>query len=69
MPDPDHPADPIEAIQAQLVAARRTQILDAATRVFAECSLADLLGDGAQVVTRAGGSASTARRRRAVATK
>src|SRR5262245_60547056 len=28
-------ADPIEAIQAQLVAARRTQILDAATRVFA----------------------------------
>ena len=41
----------------------------AATRVFAECSLADLLGDGAQVVTRAGGSASTARRRRAVATK
>jgi len=28
-------ADPIEAVQAQLVAARRTQILDAATRVFA----------------------------------
>ena len=28
-------ADPIQAIQAQLVAARRTQILDAATRVFA----------------------------------
>jgi len=28
-------ADPIEAIQARLVAARRTQILDAATRVFA----------------------------------
>ncbi len=28
-------ANPIEAIQAQLVAARRTQILDAATRVFA----------------------------------
>jgi AcrR family transcriptional regulator len=28
-------ADPIEAIQAQLIAARRTQILDAATRVFA----------------------------------
>ncbi|HEY7091719.1 MAG TPA: helix-turn-helix domain-containing protein [Ktedonobacterales bacterium] len=28
-------ADPIEALQAQLVAARRTQILDAATRVFA----------------------------------
>jgi len=28
-------ADPMEAIQAQLVAARRTQILDAATRVFA----------------------------------
>ena len=27
--------DPIEAIQAQLVAARRTQILDAATQVFA----------------------------------
>jgi AcrR family transcriptional regulator len=35
MPDSTHPADPIEAIQAQLVAARRTQILDAATRVFA----------------------------------
>ena len=35
MPDSNHPADPIEAIQAQLVAARRTQILDAATRVFA----------------------------------
>jgi len=35
MSDPGHPADPIEAIQAQLVAARRTQILDAATRVFA----------------------------------
>ncbi len=35
MPDSSHPADPIEAIQAQLVAARRTQILDAATRVFA----------------------------------
>src|SRR5215470_19005764 len=31
----DPKADPIEAIQAQLVAARRTQILDAATRVFA----------------------------------
>jgi AcrR family transcriptional regulator len=28
-------ANPIEAVQAQLVAARRTQILDAATRVFA----------------------------------
>src|SRR5215510_15771340 len=28
-------ADPIQAIQAQLVAVRRTQILDAATRVFA----------------------------------
>ena len=28
-------ADPIQAIQAQLVAARRTQILDAATQVFA----------------------------------
>jgi TetR/AcrR family transcriptional regulator, fatty acid metabolism regulator protein len=28
-------ADPIDVIQAQLVAARRTQILDAATRVFA----------------------------------
>jgi AcrR family transcriptional regulator len=35
MSDPGHPADLIEAIQAQLVAARRTQILDAATRVFA----------------------------------
>jgi AcrR family transcriptional regulator len=35
MPDANHPADQIEAIQAQLVAARRTQILDAATRVFA----------------------------------
>lgn len=37
---PDRPeaktsADPIQAIQAQLAAARRTQILDAATRVFA----------------------------------
>jgi AcrR family transcriptional regulator len=35
MPDSIDPADPIQAIQAQLVAARRTQILDAATRVFA----------------------------------
>jgi AcrR family transcriptional regulator len=35
MSDSGHSADPIEAIQAQLVAARRTQILDAATRVFA----------------------------------
>src|SRR5215831_8205773 len=35
MPDFGHSADPIEAIQAQLVAARRTQILDAATQVFA----------------------------------
>jgi TetR/AcrR family transcriptional regulator, fatty acid metabolism regulator protein len=39
MPDTSNPADPktdpIEAIQAQLVGARRTQILDAATRVFA----------------------------------
>jgi AcrR family transcriptional regulator len=35
MPDATDPADPIKAIQAQLVAARRTQILDAATRVFA----------------------------------
>ena len=35
MPDSSHPADPIDALQAQLVAARRTQILDAATRVFA----------------------------------
>lgn len=30
-----NPADPIQAIQAQLVTARRTQILDAATQVFA----------------------------------
>src|SRR5262245_10568047 len=35
MPDTTDSADPIQAIQAQLVAARRTQILDAATRVFA----------------------------------
>jgi AcrR family transcriptional regulator len=35
VPDSTQPADPIEAIQAQLVAARQTQILDAATRVFA----------------------------------
>src|SRR5262245_18655724 len=35
MPQPSTPADPIAAIQAQPVAARRTQILDAATRVFA----------------------------------
>jgi AcrR family transcriptional regulator len=35
MPDAANPADPIQAIQAQLVAARRTQILDAATQVFA----------------------------------
>jgi AcrR family transcriptional regulator len=35
MPEVNDPADPIQAIQAQLVAARRTQILDAATRVFA----------------------------------
>src|SRR5262252_6189046 len=35
MPEANTPTDPIEAIQAQLVAARRTQILDAATRVFA----------------------------------
>jgi TetR/AcrR family transcriptional regulator, fatty acid metabolism regulator protein len=35
MADTANPVDPIQAIQAQLVAARRTQILDAATRVFA----------------------------------
>jgi AcrR family transcriptional regulator len=35
MTEVNDPADPIQAIQAQLVAARRTQILDAATRVFA----------------------------------
>ena len=35
MPEANNSADPIQAIQAQLVAARRTQILDAATRVFA----------------------------------
>jgi AcrR family transcriptional regulator len=35
MPEATDPADPLQAIQAQLVAARRTQILDAATRVFA----------------------------------
>ena len=35
MPEANNSADLIQAIQAQLVAARRTQILDAATRVFA----------------------------------
>jgi AcrR family transcriptional regulator len=35
MSDGSDSADPIQAIQAQLVAARRMQILDAATRVFA----------------------------------
>src|SRR5215469_14018785 len=35
MADGENSADPIAAIQAQLIAARRTQILDAATRVFA----------------------------------
>lgn len=35
MPEANDSADPIRAIQAQLVAARRMQILDAATRVFA----------------------------------
>jgi AcrR family transcriptional regulator len=35
MSDTSNPIDPMEAIQAQLVSARRTQILDAATRVFA----------------------------------
>src|SRR5262249_17661737 len=35
MSEPNDSADPIQALQAQLVAARRTQILDAATRVFA----------------------------------
>src|SRR5215813_1961304 len=35
MPERTNPADPIAVIQAQLVAARRTQILDAATQVFA----------------------------------
>ena len=35
MPEANNSADPIQALQAQLVAARRTQILDAATRVFA----------------------------------
>ena len=35
MSDGSHAADPIQALQAQLVAARRTQILDAATHVFA----------------------------------
>jgi AcrR family transcriptional regulator len=35
MPEANTSAELIEAIQAQLVAARRTQILDAATRVFA----------------------------------
>jgi AcrR family transcriptional regulator len=35
MPEAHDSADPIQAIQAQLAAARRTQILDAATRVFA----------------------------------
>ncbi|HEV8193393.1 MAG TPA: TetR/AcrR family transcriptional regulator [Ktedonobacterales bacterium] len=36
MSDESPSADPIQALQAQLVAARRAQILDAATRVFAE---------------------------------
>jgi AcrR family transcriptional regulator len=36
MADDSTAADPIQALQAQLVAARRTQILDAATRVFAQ---------------------------------
>jgi AcrR family transcriptional regulator len=35
MPEAKNPAELIQAIQAQLAAARRTQILDAATRVFA----------------------------------
>lgn len=35
MPEERNSADPIRALQAQLAAARRTQILDAATRVFA----------------------------------
>lgn len=35
MSDASNSADPIQALQAQLVAARRAQILDAATRVFA----------------------------------
>ncbi|HEY1388108.1 MAG TPA: helix-turn-helix domain-containing protein [Ktedonobacterales bacterium] len=35
MADANAPPDPIAALQAQLVAARRTQILDAATQVFA----------------------------------
>ncbi|HEU5440116.1 MAG TPA: TetR/AcrR family transcriptional regulator [Ktedonobacterales bacterium] len=34
-PEAKNSADPIQALQAQLAAARRTQILDAATRVFA----------------------------------
>lgn len=35
MADDSNSADPIHALQTQLVAARRTQILDAATQVFA----------------------------------
>jgi AcrR family transcriptional regulator len=35
MADANVPPDPIATLQAQLVAARRTQILDAATQVFA----------------------------------
>lgn len=35
MPEGNKPTDPIQALQSQIVAARRTQILDAATRVFA----------------------------------
>ena len=35
MPEANDSSDPIQAIRAQLAAARRTQILDAATRVFA----------------------------------
>jgi TetR/AcrR family transcriptional regulator, fatty acid metabolism regulator protein len=34
-PEAHEPSDPIQALRAQIAAARRTQILDAATRVFA----------------------------------
>jgi AcrR family transcriptional regulator len=50
MSESNNPADPIQAIQAQLAAARRTQILDAATRVFASkgfnrATIRDVAGD------------------------
>src|SRR5260370_2407603 len=51
MSEANNSADLIQAIQAQLVAARRTQILDAATRVFASkgfnrATIRDVAQDG-----------------------